>query len=67
MTAYARLFASDLQDAHRRYSPMDALAPALKLWHSDSFRLFCAPCCLWLALGDGRFAYQPPQAPMQVF
>jgi hypothetical protein len=32
MTAYyARLFASDLQDAHRRHSPMDALAPVLKL------------------------------------
>jgi hypothetical protein len=31
MTAYAPLFASDLQDAHRRYSPMDALAPVLKL------------------------------------
>jgi hypothetical protein len=31
MTAYAPLFASDLQDAHRRRSPIDALAPALKL------------------------------------
>jgi integrase/recombinase XerD len=32
MTAYyARLFASDLQDAHRRHSPIDALAPVLKL------------------------------------
>jgi hypothetical protein len=31
MTAYAPLFASDLQDAHWRYSPMDALAPVLKL------------------------------------
>jgi len=32
MTAYyARLFATDLKDAHKRHSPIDALAPALKL------------------------------------
>jgi len=32
MTAYyARLFATDLKDAHRRHSPIDALAPTLKL------------------------------------
>jgi len=32
MTAYyARLFATDLKDAHKRHSPIDALAPVLKL------------------------------------
>jgi integrase/recombinase XerD len=32
MTAYyARLFATDLKDAHKRHSPMDALAPLLKV------------------------------------
>jgi integrase/recombinase XerD len=32
MTAYyARLFATDLKDAHKRHSPIDALAPTLKL------------------------------------
>ncbi|MFA0751176.1 MAG: hypothetical protein SLRJCFUN_001579 [Candidatus Fervidibacter sp.] len=32
MTAYyARLFASDLKDAHKRHSPVDALSPVLKL------------------------------------
>jgi integrase/recombinase XerD len=32
MTAYyARLFATDLKDAHKRHSPMDTLAPTLKL------------------------------------
>jgi len=32
MTAYyARLFACDLKDAHKRHSPMDALAPLLKV------------------------------------
>jgi len=32
MTAYyARLFATDLQAAHKRHSPMDALAPLLKV------------------------------------
>jgi len=32
MTAYyARLFASDLKDAHKRHSPVDSLAPTLKL------------------------------------
>jgi integrase/recombinase XerD len=28
---YARLFATDLKDAHKRHSPIDALAPTLKL------------------------------------
>jgi integrase/recombinase XerD len=28
---YARLFATDLKDAHKRHSPVDALAPTLKL------------------------------------
>ncbi len=28
---YARLFASDLKDAHKRHSPIDSLAPILKL------------------------------------
>jgi len=28
---YAKLFASDLQDAHKRHSPVDGLAPMLKL------------------------------------
>jgi len=32
MTAYyARLFATDLKDAHKRHSPIDSLAPVLKL------------------------------------